>query len=209
MRAFIDTNRGQGLTYLGNWGYKLTSCYTECELRGEGYYLVVYLVPAGDCAVWVATCLEHCLDGIEQYLCNEDGWRMCFKTWPLTARLLANGITQQYSEGALVRTADVDNGDHKWFIYSFVGNLDPQNSRESIERIFEAFGRVLDLSFQVLREISTRKPVNQSDNFIGQVLSWLGKTALEVMVRGVLLSLFGLYPFDGNEGFRDTGGGNA
>jgi hypothetical protein len=196
MRPFIDPNRGCDLEGDGDCRYKFTNCYIELEYPVHSLYLVVYFIPINDCTVAVATCLEHHFDGIEQYLSDDNSVRTFTETWPLTAQLLVNGIRNQYSQGALIRFADYDTADQKWFLCTFVGNLNLDNLEGLFcERTREAELLVVNLSIQVLDEITTRQP-DLVAHYGRQILSGLGQFASKLAMIG----LGGLLGADGDIG---------
>lgn len=191
MRPFIDRNPGWGLEGNGDTRFKITNCYIELEYAVEGQYLVLYFIPVDDFTLAVATCWEHYLDGIEQYLADATSVQTLVETWPLTAQLLVNGIRDQYSQGALIRSADRDSADQKWFLCTCVGNLDLQNLESFFcERTLEAQRLVVDLSIQVLNEVMTRQP-NQFAHYGRKILHGLGQFAGTAALIGLSVLLGG------------------
>lgn len=191
MRPFIDQNRGRDLEGNDNCRYKLTNCYIELEYPADGQYFVVYFIPINDHTVAVAACWEHYFDGIEQCLADDNSVRTFTETWPLTAQLLANGIHDQYSQGALIRSADHDTADQKWFLCTFVGNMNLENHEGLFcERTHEAERLVVDLSIRVLNEMTTRQP-DQFTHYGRNILSGLGKFAGTAAMIGLSFLLGG------------------
>lgn len=180
MRPFLDPNPGHDLQGDDQFRHKVTNCYIELEYPANGFYLVVYLFPINNFTLGVATSFENSLDGIERYLADEYSLQTFAETWPLTANLLANGIRDQYSQGALIRIPDYDTGDMKWFVATMVGNLNLQDWESFFsERTREAMQLVVGLSLQLLDELTTRQPDILTD-FGRRILGGLGGFAASV-----------------------------
>jgi len=197
MRPFLDSNRGHGLEGDSNLRSKTTNSYIELEYAADGQFLVTYIIPVNDHTIIVATCWEHYFDGIEQYLGDDSSVRTFTETWPLAAQLLANGMNGQYSEGALIRSADLDTADQKWFLCTCVGNLNPENMEWLFcERIRDAERLVISLSVQLFNEVTTRQP-NQFAHYGRKILSGFGRFANIAAVIGISL----LFGEDGDAGY--------
>ncbi len=192
MRYFIDSNSDPSLEG-DDVKYKVTNCYIEFEYPGDDFFFVLYLIPKTSNSVFIATCWERAFDEILDNLDDEDYVETMTETWPTLARLLANGINDRYSEGALIKLEDFDTGEPKWFLASVCGNLDFENIEEIFgDRTQEVTQLVIQQSLELLQELNENKP---------SILGAFGKGIVRTLVGGLAVTgiaavgaLFGIDP---------------
>ncbi len=56
---------------------------------------------------------------------GKDWLKVYCDTYPIQGQLFRNGFSEQYSDGALIRLSDPDDGEPKWSVVTIVGNIDP------------------------------------------------------------------------------------
>jgi hypothetical protein len=138
---------------------RVTNSYIEVEVPIDNNSSVfTYIVPKGEHAAFVLMCLDDMFDNLLENM-DEDTIETVCNTWPTLAEMLHNGIKDKYSNGALIKLEDADDGDTKWFMASIAGNI----SFESAESIFcdrtnEAMGVVWNRTITLLTELQERKP---------------------------------------------------
>ncbi len=187
MRFFLDNASGKNLEGDDEFKYQVTNCYIEFEYKlQDESFIVVYLIPKDNHSVLIATCWDTTFDDVLENLDDKDYLETVYETWPDIVQLIANGIKDKYSEGALIKLEDFDTGDHKWFLASVAGNLDFEDI-ESItgERTQETIGLVLKKSIEVFQELTEKKPsaISQiAKGFRRGFFDTLGSLLLDVVV---------------------------
>ena len=187
MRFFLDDISGKNLEGDDEFKYQVTNCYIEFEYKlQDETFAVVYLIPKDNHSVLVATCWDTIFDFVLENSDDEDFWETVCETWPDIAQLIANGIQDQYSEGALIKFEDFDTGDLKWFLASIAGNLDLEDIESLVsERTQETIGLVLKKSIEVFQELTEKKPstIRQvAKGFSRGFFNTLGSLLLDVVV---------------------------
>jgi hypothetical protein len=83
------------------------------------------------------------------------------ETWPYLFTLLDNSVNKRYSQGALFRIEDPDNGDHIWVVGTIVGNVPPSLTESDVlfhsDRVSDAHKLVIQSCAKVIQETSTRQ----------------------------------------------------
>lgn len=156
MRTFIDKRKTSKKDEVGS---KIANSYIELEFPvDETSACVVYIVPRSATSIFVASCWGHAFDAIVKGL-DKQMADVIKTTWPLLAALLANGIKDKYSDGALIILEDFDDSENKWFVATTVDNL-PLKKPEAIfgERTTTAIQLVFEKSMGLLKELSENKP---------------------------------------------------
>jgi hypothetical protein len=126
MRFFIDAHPGPEMEG-DEVRFRATHCYLEMECRLDEGFLVLYFIPRTATSLFVAACWDRTFDPILENAHDEDYLAAVERTWPTLAELLANGLADRYSTGALIRLEDADTGEPKWFLATVAGNLDLAN----------------------------------------------------------------------------------
>ncbi len=157
MRTFIDSTPGSNLVG-EEIKYGVTNSYIEVEFRIDDAFLVLYYIPRSSSSIFVATCWDHAFDGLLSNI-DEDDWETIAETWPTLAKLLLNGANDRYSEGALIKLEDFDDGESKWYIASIAGNLDFDNIDDLLgDRTQKVSQLVILKSAELLTEMSENRP---------------------------------------------------
>jgi hypothetical protein len=162
-----------------------TNCYFELNYKiDDSTYLIVYLLYRSANSVFVATCWGDTFDGIIRNLDDDDYVEILHDTWPTLTNLLANGINDKYSNGALIKLEDPDDGDSKWFVASVAGNI----GFDSIDDLLCAnthskISLVIEQSITLFTELDKKRP---------DTLRAIGKGLLKGAAILAIGSLFGL-----------------
>lgn len=185
MRFFLDTTTGSGLEG-DEIKYKVTNGYIEVEYSLDELFAVLYFIPRSSTSFFIATCWDDVFDTILGQVDDEDDLETIIETWPSLGELLANGINDKYSGGALIKLEDADTGEPKWFVASVAGNL----NLESLDGLFndrtaEVSQLVLSRSVELFVQLQENKP---------SVLRAVGKgiaAGVGTVLLGGLAALFG------------------
>jgi hypothetical protein len=111
--------------------------------------------------------LEEFFRTLEQQLLNPtlgSTWATTYReTWPTLFSMLDNSVNYTFSKGALLRIEDLDNGDQKWVIGTYVGNIDFSESSEEYklvldQRLLDAHILVVQSCARIHDELCNRKP---------------------------------------------------
>lgn len=158
MRFFLDNTSGKGLEG-DEIKFKVTNSYIEVEYELNELYAVLYFIPRSNTSFFIATCWDDVFDSILGEVEDEDDLDTIVATWPSLAQLLANGIKDKYSNGALIKLEDADTGEPKWFVASVAGNLNLE-SEEGLfnERTAEISQLVLTKSLELFVQLQENKP---------------------------------------------------
>ena len=186
MRSFIarrKTVNGEEV------GIKTTNSYIECEYAtNEDTACVVYVIPRNENSAWVVACFEHNLDELVSNL-DKDTSEAIAETWPTLARLLYNGISDRYQEGALVVLEDSDYCENKWFVASIAGNISFENLEDLFgERMQEVIKLVISTSMTLWVELNENQP---------NMLREFGKgffKGVSIAVTATILAFLGIDP---------------
>ena len=158
MRFFLDTESGAGLEG-DDIKLKTTASYIEVEYSIEDVFLVLYFIPRSSTSFFIATCWDDLFDSILGQVEDESDLETIVETWPSLAQLLANGIDDKYSGGALIKLEDADTGEPKWFVTSVAGNLDLEREDGLFnERTAEVSQLVLAKSLELFTQLQENKP---------------------------------------------------
>ena len=100
----------------------------EAEERGLSF---TYILPLGPGDFIVASCWGHEFDKFTPFILDpkmgRDWLRAYSEPWPTYGQLVTNASEGRYSSGALINFENPDDGERKWFVITFVGNLVPTN----------------------------------------------------------------------------------
>lgn len=140
---------------------RTTDCYAEVEYKVDSKYIDAYIVGRNENTAFVVASFEHVFDSVKEQVedKNEAALKAEFKAWPTFAVLLQNGVSDRYSEGALIQLEDPDCGETKWFVATVIGNIDPDKEEALIkEKINAATELVIGKAADLLVEVSEHKP---------------------------------------------------
>lgn len=163
MRDFIESVPGKGLQPIDDGSevrVRATRGYFEVEYKAQSeIYLTLYYIPRSESSVFIAACWDHAFDGPIEGLSDDDALETVTQTWPTLAQLLANGIEDRYSQGALIVLEDPDCGEKKWFVASVAGNLD-LGSLDGLftEETQEVARLVIECSTALMGELQENQP---------------------------------------------------
>jgi hypothetical protein len=157
MRFWIDMNahpdEAQGVVH-GTPGYVEIQTH-NVDPPGISY---IYLVPLDQANFIVAACWGHEFDRFEEYIFDPKlgkHWVSAYsEAWPLFGELFTNAMQGRYSQGSLVNFEDLDDGERKWFVATYVGNIGPYEEVAPLSedpRIIEA-GQLVYLKSASLAE---------------------------------------------------------
>lgn len=128
-------------------------------------------------------------------------WAKTYReTWPTLFSMLDNTVNRSLSKGALLRIDDPDNGDQKWVIGTFLGNVDLSNLskeyKQSIDKQFiDAHVFLIQTCAKIVNELETRQPNKLKLFFRGSVaggIEWRKLASqLESTWMPILKTLFG------------------
>jgi hypothetical protein len=128
MRFFFDpSQRPTRSEFLVNE----TPSYIELETRindpempGASYF---YVIPQSETSVLVAACWGREPDAMMTQFSNpkfgKDLFRAFCEAYPIMGTLFKNGMDERYSDGALIRFRDPNDGEPKWSVATVVGNI--------------------------------------------------------------------------------------
>jgi len=128
-------------------------------------------------------------------------WATTYReTWPTLFSMLDNTVNGSFSKGALLRIEDPDNGDQKWVIGTFVGNINFSELSEEYKllqdkRLFDTHVLVIQTCANIIHELQTRQPNKLKLFFRGAVSGGAEGTKLASQLEStfipVLKVLFG------------------
>lgn len=113
-------------------------------------YFVLYLIPKDDYSFYLCTYWEDSLDFMLD-ASNDTHWIVA-KTWPTLYSLLQNGSKDRYSEGAMIRMNNYDNGNVEWFLTTTINGEDIAAAINS-DVFLEKVAFVKDLTLQICDEL--------------------------------------------------------
>ena len=147
----------------------------------------IYIIPRSSTQAFVAVCLDHAFDSLFEDF-DEDSMETVAETWPTLAALLVNGVKDRYSEAALIRLEDEDDGESKWFVATVVGNI----SFDDAENVFtprtqESIRLIIEKTLSLFQELATREPS------MGRAI---GKGILEGIGAGVAVGIAAYFGID-------------
>jgi hypothetical protein len=106
--------------------YELETLINDPEMPGASYF---YVMPQSSTSMLVAACWGREPDAVVALFADpnfgDDWFKVFCETYPIQGQLFRNGNDERYSDGALVRFGDPDDGEPKWFVVTVVGNIDP------------------------------------------------------------------------------------
>jgi hypothetical protein len=119
----------------------------------------VYVIPLDASSFVVATCWGHEFDRFREFIFHPKqgpAWIKAYsEPWPTFGELINNALAGNYSRGALVNFEDPDDGERKWYIATFVGNIIPTTSYQKIAndpKVVDACQRVYIKSAELLQQ---------------------------------------------------------
>lgn len=131
---------------------------------GLSYSYVNFLEPG---SFVVSACWGHEFDRFTPFLSDPKMggyWLEAYsEPWPTFGRLLRNSSHGRLSDGCLVNFPDPDDGELKWHVVTYVGNLPHTTSWAEIaeqQRIFEACQVVYTRSVELLMEMLSGRDVS-------------------------------------------------
>jgi hypothetical protein len=166
-----------------NLNLRLTPSYVEIAQKRESIVLYFYLIFHNNHSLIVATCWDHIFDKMQ--IEDEDDILNINDSYPSLAKLIRNTISGLFSQGALVRLEDPDDGEIKWFIVSIAGNLVINSGDDLFEgNTKKAIDTVLENSFTILGEFITNKP-----SYFGTIWRGFKKGLLMGLEQSVRINL--------------------
>lgn len=163
MEFFISTKLNNSPEAIGDDEFKIipTENYLEVNMQIEDteMFFVFYLIQKSENSLLVLSCWDDTFDEIIENLDDENYLEILTDTWPILTSLLVNGVKDKYSEGALIKLEDLDNGDHKWFLASIAGNINFESFDNLFcDRTISTITTVKEKSIILLNELQTKKP---------------------------------------------------
>jgi hypothetical protein len=172
MRYWIG-ERGRGSDYIdGTDGTQLrfTPGYIEYVMPGTipPLHVITYWIALTQTDYFVAHCWGNDFDWpfhLMTYPTTSAGAiKSALQAWPAFMALLSNSAQDKprLSEGVIIRVNDLDDGDLKWFLGSYIGNIQINDMNTGLfgERSTAVANKVLRLSGTVGVELRDTPPMN-------------------------------------------------
>ena len=129
-----------------------TNSYVAVRIAHDQVLMTIYFSFRDSRTALVAACWNNVFDSLP--LATTDDLEDLAEDYPIIAALVLNAIAQRYSQCALIRMEDYDNGDMKWFMVTVAGNINADAPDDDTwTRLFEALDRVTTASFGVMNAI--------------------------------------------------------
>lgn len=162
--------------------YSSTDSYAELEIPvDDDTSLFLYLVPQSEHSMYLLMSFDDAFDEIINNLDDDTITSAFRKAWPTLYQLIQDGVNDKYSNCALIKTSDFDDGDTKWFLATFVGNYSLDNDSENAsERIQDAIKKVEEKALTLLTELSENSP---------KMFPVVMKSMWKDFLSGIILSL--------------------
>jgi hypothetical protein len=171
MRNWIATDRGKGPEYVdGTDGSQLrqTPAYVEYVMPVRESYVVTYWMSLSPTDYFVAQCWGNTFDWpvhLMTYPTTAAGTiKSALQAWPTLMALFSNSAQEKprLGEGVIIHANDVDDGNPKWFIGSFLGNIQILDVNGGLfsERSLAVANKVFQLSGAVGVELRDTPPSN-------------------------------------------------
>lgn len=154
MKSFVDRR----VTTTEGTSFDFTNCYIQVEMPIDTEMSVfVYIIPKTESSVFVATCWDDAFDKL--LTADEDDFETIADTWPTLAALVINATQDKYRECAMIRFADYDDGDQKWFLASVAGNINLDDTEQLLgDRTMEVAKKVIARTTELSNELQSRSP---------------------------------------------------
>lgn len=158
MKEFMESKDNTKLKEDDRVGIRATRAYVELELARDEFSIHLYFIPKTEHSMFVVANLDHAFDGLETHLQDADMRTVIVETWPRFAQLLVNGMEDRYSQGALIRLEDADDGETKWFVASVLGNIDMSNLEEVFgDQGMRVAGKVMETTLEMMQELNEKE----------------------------------------------------
>jgi hypothetical protein len=120
--------------------FELETRISDPEMPGASYF---YVIPHSQTSMLILANWGRDPDAMVAQFndpkLGADWFKVFCETFPIQGRLFTNGIAERYSEAALLRIIDPDNGEPTWSVVTVVGNIDPRAEPDDPETA-DAYG---------------------------------------------------------------------